>query len=146
MAGGVVCRRHPRESLSQLDRRAEHPVREASPGSKVNITLLPTNNDQFSAKLQAAFTSGNVPDVMLIYSGGYTTPYIPSLLQLNPYIDASPGMYDSISNWDLSCGDLNCQGGSGPIYGVPIDFGSYGLFYNKDSAQAGRAVRAAQDL
>ncbi len=102
------------------------------PGSKVNITLLPTNNDQFSAKLQAAFTSGNVPDVMLIYSGGYTTPYIPSLLQLNPYIDASPGMYDSISNWDLSCGDLNCQGGSGPIYGVPIDFGSYGLFYNKD--------------
>ena len=31
------------------------------PGSKVNITLLPTNNDQFSAKLQAAFTSGKCP-------------------------------------------------------------------------------------
>ena len=101
------------------------------PGSKVNITLLPANNDQFSAKLQAAFSSGQVPDAMLIYSGGYTTPYIPSLLQLNKYVDASPGMYDSISNWDLSCADLNCQNGKGPIYGVPIDFGSYGLFYNK---------------
>ena len=101
------------------------------PGSKVNITLLPANNDQFSAKLQAAFTSGQVPDAMLIYSGGYTTPYIPSLMQLNKYIDATSGMYGSISNWDLSCADLNCQDGKGPIYGVPIDFGSYGLFYNK---------------
>src|SRR4026207_2228991 len=105
------------------------------PGSKVNITLLPANNDQFSAKLQAAFTSKQVPDVMLIYSGGYTTPYIPSLLQLNKYIDASSGMYDSISNWDLSCADLDCQDGKGQIYGAPIDFGSYGLFYNKDLLQ-----------
>ena len=48
---------------------------QAYPGSKVNF-MLPANNDQFSAKLQAAFTSGQVPDVMLIYSGGYTTPYI----------------------------------------------------------------------
>ncbi len=103
----------------------------ANPGSKVNITLLPANNDQFSAKLQAAFTSGQVPDAMLIYSGGYTTPYIPSLKQLNPYIDANSGMYDSITNWDLSCANLNCENGKGQIYGVPIDFGSYGLFYNK---------------
>ncbi len=103
----------------------------AYPGSKVNITLLPANNDQFSAKLQAAFTAHQVPDLMLIYSGGYTTPYIPSLLQLNSYIDKSSGMYDSISNWDLSCADLNCQDGKGQIYGVPIDFGSYALFYNK---------------
>ena len=116
-----------RNWIDAQDKRFE----EAYPGSKVNITLLPANNDQFSAKLQAAFTSGQVPDVMLIYSGGYTTPYIPSLLELNKYIDASSGMYDSISNWDLSCADLDCQDGSGKIYGVPIDFGSYGLFYNK---------------
>ena len=116
-----------RDWIDAQDKRFE----EAYPGSKVNITLLPANNDQFSAKLQAAFTSGQVPDVMLIYSGGYTTPYIPSLLQLNKYVDANSGMYDSISNWDLSCADLDCQDGNGQIYGVPIDFGSYGLFYNK---------------
>ena len=116
-----------RDWVDAQDKRFE----EAYPGSKVNITLLPANNDQFSAKLQAAFTSGQVPDVMLIYSGGYTTPYIPSLLELNKYVDANSGMYDSISNWDLSCADLDCQDGNGKIYGVPIDFGSYGLFYNK---------------
>jgi ABC-type glycerol-3-phosphate transport system substrate-binding protein len=101
------------------------------PGSKVNVTLLPANNDQFSAKLEAAFTSGQVPDVMLLYSGGYTTPYIPSLTQLNSYVNANPGMYDSISAWDLSCANLNCEGGKGQIYGVPLDFVSYGIFYNK---------------
>ncbi len=101
------------------------------PGSKVNVTLLPANNDQFSAKLQAAFTAGQVPDVMLLYSGGYTTPYIPSLMKLNSYVDASPGMYNSISAWDLSCANLDCQGGKGAIYGVPLDFVSYGIFYNK---------------
>src|SRR3954454_14740412 len=116
-----------RKWIDAQDQRFE----QANPGSKVNITLLPANNDQFSAKLQAAFTSGQVPDVMLIYSGGYTTPYIPSLLQLNSYIDKSSGMYDSISNWDLSCADLDCQEAKGQIYGVPIDFGSYALFYNK---------------
>jgi raffinose/stachyose/melibiose transport system substrate-binding protein len=101
------------------------------PGSKVNVTLLPANNDQFSAKLQAAFTSGQVPDVMLLYSGGYTTPYEHALTQLNSYINANPGMYNSISAWDLSCGGLDCHGGTGAIYGVPLDFVSYGIFYNK---------------
>ena len=103
----------------------------AYPGSKVNVTLLPANNDQFSAKLQAAFTSGQVPDVMLLYSGGYTTPYEQKLTALNKYVNASPGMYNSISAWDLSCGNLDCQGGKAPIYGVPLDFVSYGVFYNK---------------
>jgi ABC-type glycerol-3-phosphate transport system substrate-binding protein len=111
---------------SQVSRFAK-----AYPGSKVNVTLLPANNDQFSAALEAAFASGHVPDVMLLYSGGYTTPYIPKLTQLNSYVNASPGMYNSISAWDLSCGNLNCQNGRGKIYGVPLDFVSYGIFYNK---------------
>jgi raffinose/stachyose/melibiose transport system substrate-binding protein len=103
----------------------------AYPGSKVNVTLLPANNDQFSAALEAAFASGKVPDAMLLYSGGYTTPYISKLTQLNSYVNASAGMYKSISAWDLSCANLNCQGGKGKIYGVPLDFVSYGIFYNK---------------
>ena len=131
-----------RDWVDAQDKRFE----EAYPGSKVNITLLPANNDQFSAKLQAAFTSGQVPDVMLIYSGGYTTPYIPSLLELNKYVDANSGMYDSISNWDLSCADLDCQDGNGKIYGVPIDFGSYGLFYNKSMLSHAGVSSAADDI
>jgi raffinose/stachyose/melibiose transport system substrate-binding protein len=103
----------------------------AHPGSNVNVTLLPVDNDQAAAKLEAAFTSHQVPDVLLIFSGGYTTPYISSLTDLSPYINASPGMYSSIADWDLSCADLNCQNGKGQIYGVPLEFVSYGLFYNK---------------
>src|SRR3954453_21497315 len=38
-----------RKWIDAQDQRFE----QAYPGSKVNITLLPTNNDQFSAKLQA---------------------------------------------------------------------------------------------
>ena len=116
----------------------------AYPGSKVNVTLLPANNDQFSAQLQAAFTSGRVPDVMLLYSGGYTTPYISALSPLNSYINANPGMYKSISAWDLSCANLNCQNGSAQIYGVPLDFVSYGIFYNKSMfSKAGIATPPA---
>ena len=102
--------------------------------------LTPVNNDQFSAKLAAAFTSGKVPDVMLIYSGGYTTPYMLSCSRSST--TGSPRLRDSTtrSDWDLSCVDLDCQGGNGEIYGVPIDFGSYGLFYNKALLQEGRVA------
>jgi len=100
------------------------------PGSSVKVTLLPANNDQFSARIQAAFTSGQVPDAMLIYSGGYTSPYTSSLRELNDYVDRD-GIYGGITNWDLSCENFDCQDGQAKIYGVPIDFGTYGLYYNK---------------
>jgi ABC-type glycerol-3-phosphate transport system substrate-binding protein len=100
------------------------------PGSSVKVTLLPANNDQFSAKIQSAFAAHQVPDAMLIYSGGYTSPYTASLRPLNGYVDRA-GIFDGITNWDLSCEGFDCQGGDATIYGVPIDFGTYGLFYNK---------------
>ena len=61
-------------------------------GSDVKITLLSTDNEQVAAKLQAAFQARSAPDMMLFYSGGYTTPYAPQLLELNPYFDATPGL------------------------------------------------------
>src|SRR5437764_9049363 len=66
----------------------------ANPGSKVTFKLTPINNDQFTAQITAAFASKAVPDAMLIYSGGYTTPYMQSSLrQLNSYVDKTPGFY-----------------------------------------------------
>jgi len=100
-------------------------------GSDVKITLLSTDNEQVAAKLQAAFQARQSPDMMLFYSGGYTTPYEAQLLQLNKYFDATPGLFDSLSGMDLSCQDLDCKGGENPIIAVPHDFGTYGLFYNK---------------
>ena len=105
---------------------------QAYPGSTVKFVLTPINNAQFTAQIAAAFASKKVPDAMLVYSGGYTTPYMLSSLQkLNDQVAATPGFYASQASWDLSCLNLDCKGGKGEIYGVPNDLGTYGLFYNK---------------
>jgi len=102
------------------------------PGSKVTYVLTPINNAQFTAQIAAAFASKRVPDAMLVYSGGYTTPYMLSSLQkLNDRVAKTPGFYASQGAWDLSCLNLNCKGGKGEIYAIPNDEGSYALYYNK---------------
>jgi raffinose/stachyose/melibiose transport system substrate-binding protein len=102
------------------------------PGSKVTYVLTPINNAQFTAQIAAAFASKRVPDAMLVYSGGYTTPYMLSSLQkLNDLVNKTPGFYASQTAWDLSCLNLDCKGGKGDIYAIPNDQGTYGLFYNK---------------
>src|SRR3981081_2534170 len=104
----------------------------AHAGSKVNFQLTPINNDQFTAQITAAFASKAVPDAMLIYSGGYTTPYMKSSLrQLNNEVNSTPGFYKTQGQWDLSCYNLDCKGGKGEIYAIPNDAGTYALFYNK---------------
>ena len=104
----------------------------AYPGSKVKFVLTPINNAQFTAQIAAAFASKKVPDAMLVYSGGYTTPYmLSSLEKLNDRVNQTPGFYNSQAAWDLSCLNLDCKGGKGDIYAVPNDLGTYGLFYNK---------------
>jgi raffinose/stachyose/melibiose transport system substrate-binding protein len=102
------------------------------PGSKVTFVLTPINNAQFTAQIAAAFASKRVPDAMLVYSGGYTTPYmLSSLDKLNTQVDQTPGFYKTQTAWDLSCLGLNCKNGKGDIYAIPNDQGTYGLFYNK---------------
>ena len=65
----------------------------AYPGSKVKFVLTPINNAQFTAQIAAAFASKKVPDAMLVYSGGYTTPYMLSSLQkLNDRVSADAGL------------------------------------------------------
>jgi len=102
------------------------------PGSTVKFVLTPINNAQFTAQIAAAFASKKVPDAMLVYSGGYTTPYMLSSLQkLNDQVNTTPAFYASQGAWDLSCLNLDCKSGKGEIYAIPNDQGTYGLFYNK---------------
>lgn len=100
-------------------------------GTNVDITLLPANNDELAAKVEAAFTSHSVPDLMFLYSGAYTTVYEQGLLHLNKLVNSTPGFYKSISAWNLSCENLNCKNGSGTIIGVPADLEAFFLYYNK---------------
>jgi raffinose/stachyose/melibiose transport system substrate-binding protein len=104
----------------------------ANPGSDVKITLLPSNNDQLAAQVQAAFSSKKVPDVMMLYSGAYTTVYEGGLLRLNDLVKATPGFYDSLSEWDGSCITFDCKGGQGEIVGVPVDAYMFVQWYRKD--------------
>jgi ABC-type glycerol-3-phosphate transport system substrate-binding protein len=102
------------------------------PGSKVTYVLTPINNAQFTAQIAAAFASKKVPDAMLVYSGGYTTPYmLSSLEKLNSDVASVPGFYATQTSWNLSCLNLDCKGGKGEIYAIPNDAGTYGLFWNK---------------
>jgi ABC-type glycerol-3-phosphate transport system substrate-binding protein len=112
--------------------RHQGPVQKRYPGSKVTYVLTPINNAQFTAQIAAAFASKRVPDAMLVYSGGYTTPYmLSSLEKLNSYVDSTKGFYGSQRAWDLSCLGLNCKNGQGDIYAIPNDQGTYALFWNK---------------
>jgi len=103
----------------------------ANAGVTVNIQLLPSDNALAAAKLHAAFTSGNVPDVLMTFAGAYTTAYASELQPLNSYINATPGFYQSLSNWDGGCVGLNCQGGKGVVVGVPLGSAGNFLYYNK---------------
>ena len=138
--GGILTTATPgSDSRKWVDQQIAR-FKEAFPGSDVNITLLPANNDQLAAQVQAAFAANNVPDVIMLYSGSYTLAYESGLMPLNKYIDATPGFYDSMSLWDLSCKDYDCQNGKGVIYAVPSDAYSFLLYYNKDLlSQAGIA-------
>jgi ABC-type glycerol-3-phosphate transport system substrate-binding protein len=48
--------------------------KDANPGSDVKITLLPSNNDQLAAQVQAAFASKTAPDVMMLTPGPIRPP------------------------------------------------------------------------
>jgi ABC-type glycerol-3-phosphate transport system substrate-binding protein len=100
-------------------------------GDNVQVTLLPVDNSQLAAKIDAAFASGQVPDLMVLYTGAYTTNYESELLPLNSQIKSTPNFYNGLGNWDLSCANYNCQNGKTPVFGIPISGGTYVLFYNK---------------
>jgi ABC-type glycerol-3-phosphate transport system substrate-binding protein len=136
--GGVLTTSTPGSAYRDWVNNVISRVQAAHPGTTIDVTLLPADNDQLAAKVESAFASHSVPDLMLLYSGAYTTVYQQGLLHLNKMVDSTPGFYNSFSGWNLSCENLNCQNGHGVILGVPTDLDGFFLFYNKKLfAQAG---------
>jgi raffinose/stachyose/melibiose transport system substrate-binding protein len=129
--GGVLTTSTPGSAYRDWVNNVISRVQAAYPKTKVDVTLLPADNDQLAAKVEAAFASHSVPDLMLLYSGAYTTVYQQGLLPLNKLVNSTPGFYKSFSGWNLSCEKLNCENGSGTILGVPTDLDGFFLFYNK---------------
>jgi ABC-type glycerol-3-phosphate transport system substrate-binding protein len=130
--GGILTTSTPGTPYETWVKHVIDRFKAAQPGSDVKITLLPSNNDQLAAQVQAAFASKKVPDVMMLYSGAYTTVYQGGLARLNDRISATPGFYDSLGLWDGSCISFDCKGGQGEIVGVPADGFVFMLWYRKD--------------
>jgi ABC-type glycerol-3-phosphate transport system substrate-binding protein len=99
------------------------------PGVHVKYSLLPTDNAMMIAELDAAFTSGHVPDVLANFSGSFTEIFEPELVNLHKFI--TPAFYKSMNSWSMSCANYQCKNGAAAIYGVPIDMYAYLLYYNK---------------
>jgi multiple sugar transport system substrate-binding protein len=105
-----------------------------NPGWNVKFSFLSFDNAQTAAKLTAAFSSHNVPDVINHWGGSFATAYASQLLPLNRFVKATPGFYASMPEgiWDAECvPNFQCKGGKNTIIGVPWNASTYVLFYNK---------------
>jgi len=98
----------------------------ANPNIKVNVEV--SDWDSYWDKLQTLFAADTPPDVFAM-----DAPLYPDwasrgvLLNLQPYIDASPGLLDG-----LYPGPLETYKRDDGYYGLPRDFQTIVLFYNKD--------------
>ncbi|HVB75239.1 MAG TPA: ABC transporter substrate-binding protein [Ktedonobacteraceae bacterium] len=100
------------------------------PNIKINWQDIGTG---YTDKMRANIASGNVPDVFYLQPD-MATEYIPAgkLLNLSPYMAR-----DNVQSADYYSSLLNpfsCKGGQ--IYGLPKDWNSLAVFYNKQMFQA----------
>ncbi|HEX8994772.1 MAG TPA: sugar ABC transporter substrate-binding protein [Ktedonobacterales bacterium] len=101
----------------------------ANPNIKVTWSPIPSD---YQTKMRANVASGNVPDVFYL-SPDMSQEYIPAgkLLDLSPYMArdnvAASAYYPALMQ------PFDCS--SGAVYGIPKDWNSLGLFYNKTMFQ-----------
>lgn len=94
----------------------------------INVKVDVSDWDSYWNKLQTLFAGGSPPDVFAM--DGPLYPDWQSrgvLLNLQPYIDANPGFLDT-----LYPGPLATYARDDGYYGLPRDFQTIVLFYNKD--------------
>jgi multiple sugar transport system substrate-binding protein len=114
----------------KLDQDSFNSFMQKYPNITINYQPIPQNYDQ---KMQANVASGNVPDVFYVDQNMAQT-YIPAgkLLNMSPYMtrdNVNPNDYYASLQHDFDCAD-------GTVFGIPKDFGTLGLVYNKTMFQA----------
>jgi len=97
----------------------------------ITVTWTPIPGD-YPTKMRANIASGNVPDVFYVQPG-QAAEYIKAgkLLNLSPYMtrdNVNPSDYYASLMEPFDCAD-------GTVYGIPKDWNSLGLFYNKTMFQ-----------
>ncbi|HET9919219.1 MAG TPA: extracellular solute-binding protein, partial [Ktedonobacteraceae bacterium] len=103
---------------------------QAHPNIHINWSPIPGD---YPTKMRANVASGTVPDVFYL-SPDMSSAYISSgkLLNLSPYM--ARDKISSSSYYPALLNPFTCTGGQ--IYGLPKDWASLGVFYNKQMLQA----------
>ncbi|HVK23168.1 MAG TPA: sugar ABC transporter substrate-binding protein [Actinokineospora sp.] len=96
----------------------------ANPNIKVDIQVTPTTNDGYQTKLRTAATAGNAPDVFWL--NGPNFQFFASNGQLLPLSDQNAA---DAAKWPSALKELYSY--EGKQYGVPKDFDTVGLWFNK---------------
>ena len=144
---GLFAAATPGIDVPQVARRGSSALEKAYPGSKVKFVLTPINNAQFTAQIAAAFASRKVPDVMLVYSGGYTTPYMLSSLQkLNDQVAQTPGFYGEPDSVGSVLPQPRLQGRQGRHLRRPERLRHLRAVLQQGAVQEGRDRGAAEDV
>lgn len=111
----------------------------ANPDIKVNVDV--SDWDSYWNKLQTLFAGGTPPDVFAM-----DAPLYPDwqsrgvLLNLQPYIDANPALLEG-----LYPGPLESYKRDDGYYGLPRDFQTIVLYYNKDMFDAAGVAYPTDD-
>jgi multiple sugar transport system substrate-binding protein len=112
----------------------------ANPTIKVNVEV--SDWDSYWTKLNTLMGAGTPPDVFAMDAPLYLDWQSKDvLLKLNPYIDKAPGMLDGFYPQTLSAYKV----ADGSYYGLPRDFQTIVVFYNKDMFDAAKEPYPSAD-
>lgn len=97
------------------------------------VKIIVTDADQYTTKLQAAITGGQVPDVFYLEQGSVMAFVTNGVVRdITEYIEGSVANLDNI--WKYGVDSYRYDGttvGQGAIYGLPKDVGPFSFGYNK---------------
>ena len=100
----------------------------------INVKLILTSNDEYTAKIQAAIAARKMPDVFYINPGDIKAWVSAGLLlDITKYVEHS-NIVKIDNMWALGVNKYRYDGkkvGRGALYGLPKDIGPFALGYNK---------------
>ncbi|KAB7666318.1 ABC transporter substrate-binding protein [Bacillus sp. B1-b2] len=100
----------------------------------VSVKIINTDADQYSTKLSAAVSGGNIPDVFYLDSGSIAN-YVDNGIIKDITEEVEKANFDLNSIWPFGTEIYRYDGetpGKGALYGLPKDVGPFALGYNKD--------------
>jgi raffinose/stachyose/melibiose transport system substrate-binding protein len=128
--GGILAGSTPGSGLRNWYDEMVKQFEAKYPGTVVDTVLMDPDGTKQLAAFRAAFGAGQGPDVAMMYPGGFTWTFAPSLHNLR---EIAPDVLSQYAEERLATGCVNyiCAGNQ-PVYLAPADFNGSVLAYNKE--------------